>query len=112
MNSSTTLLARIIVTNSSAVEKHQAEELSENPNYFHILFDNQYPYWVFGITFAILFTIFMLWRICCFQHGQSTSRPTPPPLPTDGFFQKRDYRNFDKISVISPGLSINEIHDE
>ena len=42
MNSSTTLLARIIVTNSSTVEKHQAEELSENPNYFNILLKREF----------------------------------------------------------------------
>ena len=113
MNSSTTLLAKIIVT-SAAVEKHQTEELSENPNYLDILIDSEYMYYyiAFGIIFDILF-IFMLWRICCRkQHDQSTSPPTPPPPPTDEFFQKRDYGNFNKISVISPDLSINEIHDE
>ena len=117
MNSSTTLLAKIIVTSAAAVDKHQPEELSENPNYFlNIFFDSEYVYYyiAFGIIFDILF-IFMLWRICCRkqQYGQSTSSPpTPPPLPTDEFFQKRDYGNFNKISVISPDLSINEIHDE
>ena len=126
MNSSsnTTLLAKIIVS----VEKRQAEELSvENANnYLNILFDDKYFYYyvVFGIIFAILFTIFgVLWRICCFglststptlpTHDQLTSPPTPLPLPNDvEFFKKRDYGNFDKISAISPDLSINEIQDE
>ena len=62
-----------------------------------------------------LLTLFILWRKCC--SGQSTTTlppPTPPPPPPsdDGFFKKRDYENFDKISIISQDLSINEIHDE
>ena len=109
MNSSTTLLGKIIVT--SAVEKREAVELSD------MLFEDQYFNMLINmfVFVSFLLTMFILWRKCC--SGQSTSTlpptpPTPPPPSDDGFFKKRDYENFDKISIISQDLSINEIHDE
>ena len=83
----------------------------------NMLFKDQYFNMLINmfVFVSFLLTMFILWRKCC--SGQSTSTlpptpPTPPPPSDDGFFKKRDYENFDKISIISQDLSINEIHDE